>query len=293
MANITVRLLDAIHKPLDDVVDLDVVEASSGRTVATRRAVDAGRTIRVTDLRPATVYRVNAYPLRHRPVGALALPGEKAVELVTPIVPSRVVEVDFPAFARLPRRLRDVLDRSALERDEPDAESRNVPSPGSILYDGLSNEPRAGLLNLFTKLSATPLGAANAWSFVSDLFRVRGDRVFANVHQTFRDAVKTAESAGAFESVSGSLHKPPPGFAPAGSFKTTAERYGVLQVTFFASETAPLRFKADIDIDDAGGIGHVFQVLRNHLTRSATHPYDIHQILCYSQRLRPPYALRA
>jgi len=31
---------------------------------------------------------------------------------------------------------------------------------------------------------------------------------------------------------------------------------------------------ADIDIDDAGGLGHVFQVMRNHLTRAPTHPFD-------------------
>lgn len=295
MASITVRLLDATRKPLPDVVDLDVIDASSGRMVATARNVDGKKTVRVPDLLPATIYRVNAYSLRHRPVGALTMADGKPVELIAPILPSRVAEVDFPAFGRLPRRLREVLDRSTLERDEPDDESREAmpPSPGSLLYDGLPDEPRAGLLNLFTKLSATPLGAVNAWSFVADLFRVRGDRIFANVQRPFRDAVKTAQAAGIFEEVSGALHKPPPGFSPAGSFKTTADRYGVLQVSFFASDAAPLRFKADIDIDDAGGIGHVFQVLRNHLTRSATHPYDIHQILCYAQRLRPPYALRA
>ena len=35
---------------------------------------------------------------------------------------------------------------------------------------------------------------------------------------------------------------------------------------------------ADIDIDDAGGLGHL-QVRRNTLTGRPTHPYDIHQKL--------------
>ena len=45
----------------------------------------------------------------------------------------------------------------------------------------------------------------------------------------------------------------------------------------------------DIDIDDAGGLGHVFQVLRNFLTRRQTHPFDIHEILVYRQKLDPGY----
>jgi hypothetical protein len=293
MSSITVGLLDATRKPLADIVDIDVIEAATGLTVATKRKADGRTPVRFSDLRPATVYRVNAFPMRHRPVGALTIPGAHRLELHAPVHPQRVSTVDFPEFSRLPRKLRDVLDRSVLELDTPARESVESPTAGALLYDRLANEPRAGLLNIFTKLAATPLGDVSAWSFVSDLFRIRGDRIFANVHVTFRDAVKNAESAGDFEEVSGALHKPPPGFSPAGSFKTSADRYGVLQVSFFSSDTAPLRFKADIDIDDAAGIGHVFQVLRNHLTHSATHPYDIHQILAFTQHLRPPYALKA
>ena len=46
-----------------------------------------------------------------------------------------------------------------------------------------------------------------------------------------------------------------------------------------------------IDIDDAAGLGHVFQVLRNHLTGNPTHPYNIHQILIAHQHLDPGYRL--
>jgi hypothetical protein len=108
---------------------------------------------------------------------------------------------------------------------------------------------------------------------------------------SFRDHVRTAASNGDFEKVSGSLHTPPPGFVSADSFKHTAFQAGVLQLTFFASEAAPLRFRIDADIDDAGGIGHVFQVLRNFLTSGDTHPYDIHQILQFHQLIDPGYAL--
>lgn len=75
-----------------------------------------------------------------------------------------------------------------------------------------------------------------------------------------------------------------------GSYKT-ADRYGNLQLTFFASQAAPLTFKVDADIDDAAGVGHTFQVLRNWATHGTTHPYDIHKILVFRQEVALPYDL--
>jgi hypothetical protein len=49
-----------------------------------------------------------------------------------------------------------------------------------------------------------------------------------------------------------------------------------------------MTFKADLDIDDAVESAR-FQVLRNFFTDSPTHPYDIHQLLTFHQRIRPPY----
>ena len=45
------------------------------------------------------------------------------------------------------------------------------------------------------------------------------------------------------------------------------------------------------DIDDAAGLEHLFQVLRNELTGRPTHPYDIHEILIKHQMLDPGYEL--
>jgi hypothetical protein len=46
---------------------------------------------------------------------------------------------------------------------------------------------------------------------------------------------------------------------------------------------------ADIDIENAAGLGDVFQVLRNSLTGRPTHPYDIHEILVFHQKIDPGY----
>jgi hypothetical protein len=97
-----------------------------------------------------------------------------------------------------------------------------------------------------------------------------------------RDLVAAAIASELFRDVPGGMHEPPVGYGPAGSFKT-GERHGNLQLTFFSSLQPPPTFKVDADIDDAAGLGHVFQVLRNTLTRGTTHPYDIHQILVFRQ----------
>jgi hypothetical protein len=85
--------------------------------------------------------------------------------------------------------------------------------------------------------------------------------------------------------VDGALHAPPAGFEPAGSFKSD-DNYGNLQLTFFQQGDT---WVADVDIDDAAGLAHVFQVARNHLTGRPTHPYDIREILIAWQGTDPGY----
>jgi hypothetical protein len=212
-----------------------------------------------------------------------------------PIHPLRALTTTFPAYAALDASLVRVLEASTLERETSDGAATatgNGATPGERLYNSLAPTPKAGLLNLFTKMRNTMSGGRDMWSFVTDVYRVRGDRIFANVHVDFRDHVRTAAGAHEFEAVSGSLHTPPPDFRPADSFKHQAFQSGVLQLTFFSSMASPMRFRIDADIDDAGGIGHVFQVLRNFLTQGNTHPYDIHQILTFHQLLDPGYDLK-
>jgi len=121
-------------------------------------------------------------------------------------------------------------------------------------------------------------------SYIDQLNEIRGDRFFC-VPKELRSETKNSAAAGLFHKVSGSLHTPPLGFQPAESFKTS-EKYGNLQLTFFTNGE---KFKADIDIDDAGGFEHVFQVLRNKLSGKPTHPYNIHEVLVARQHLDPGY----
>jgi len=234
---------------------------------------------------PNGVYRVEADPagyLASAQFVSVKASGTTAAEMYFAIDPRKVRGVTFPAFEKLPVDLQRLLDTSS-------SVSGFEGTAGKALYDGLDDLRRAGLLNIATKCGATVLPNGRAvLSYLQSLRDLRGDRFFCTVPQQLRDDVKNAAQGGMFESVSGALHHPPDGFEPAGSFKTQ-DRYGNLQLTFFAGTT---EWVADIDIDDANGLGHVFQVVRNELTGRPTHPYDIQQILMGYQKLDTTYRLQ-
>jgi hypothetical protein len=284
MGELRIRFRDAWRRPLADAVDVRVVESATNVTKAIKRRVPGRNVFIAKNLVPGQPYIVTAMPRRYRPVGQVVMlppTGRADVDLHFPLHPDHV-EARFPPYARLDHDLRVVLEQSAIERS---------PATGQDLYDALQPTERAGLLNLFCKMRQFGFDAQHTvWSAVHRLYRIRPDRIFADVDVSLRDRVKTAEAEGRFREVNGALHTPPPGYCSAGSFKTD-ERYGNLQLSFFASEAAPLLFKVDADIDDAAGVGHTFQVLRNWVTSGATHPYDVHQILVYRQEAFPAYDL--
>jgi hypothetical protein len=157
---------------------------------------------------------------------------------------------------------------------------------GSSLYAALDDIRKAGMLNIAAKTGATPLtNGRKVLSYVQKLNEVRGDRFFANVSKELREETKNSVSEGLFHPADQSLHHPPEGFSPAGSYKTP-DHYGNLQLTFFMKGDDCV---ADIDIDDAAGLEHVFQVVRNKLSGQPTHPYNIHEILVGYQHIDPGY----
>ncbi len=284
MSELYVRFLNAKRQPLDDVLDVRVVSQATNVPVATGRGIKGRSRFLVKDVLPGQHYVVTAFPHRHRPVGGMVqIPQDGAgkLSLHFPLHPDHS-QPTFRPYGELDADLRAVLDGSTLEGSTV---------AGAALYDGLQPTERAGLLNLYTKMRAFAFDPAHTvWSAVQRLYRIRPDRIFADVDVALRDRVKTAVTDGRFREVSGTLHTPPPGYRSAGSYKTD-ERFGNLQLSFFASEAAPIGFRVDADIDDAAGILHTFQVLRNWVTEGTTHPYDIHQILVFRQEASPPYDL--
>jgi hypothetical protein len=292
MATLTVRFQNSERQPLDDTIDFDVTDHQTGVQVGGGRDVPGKKQVKVTKLAAGRPYRLRVFPKRYRPVGQFVTtsPGDDdeptEVTLFCPVIPERVQHPAFPLYKKLDKALHQVLDSSTLEGQGAPA---GGVSAGEHLFSRLDDFQRAGLLNLFCKMRGTPIGDSTTWDFVTSLYRIRGDRIFANVTVDFRDRVKNAVAGGLFRKVDGALHKPAPGFESAGSFKTD-DRYGNLQLTFFASIATPLSFQLDADIDDASGIEHAFQVIGN-VFKGATHPYDIREILTFYQGFSVGYSL--
>lgn len=283
------ELVDVYGKRLQENVDISLRHTRTSQSLFFK-SQDASKLIQISGLFTSAEgpYQISIDPPSYHHVtqflnvraGGVA---EKQV-IVFPVDASKVVGADFPKFAGMSKEMRAVL-----------ANSSNVlgfgSKTGAELYDAIRVDgiKLAGLLNIACKTTATVFAdGANALSLVRELRQIRGDRFFAVVDRLLREETINSLSSGLFHRVSGSLHKLPPefvGFQPADSFKTD-DHFGNLQLTFFQKGD---EFVADIDIDDANGIQHVFQVLRNHFTGEPTHPYNIHELLVAHQRLDPRY----
>ena len=277
-------LVDVYGRRLGEKVDLEFRHQtlSDRRTV---RGVDASKKIVVSDLRgaPQGLYQVEIDPPAYLPVGQfvnLKASGFTDLSVTFPIDPKQVVSVNFPKYEKLD--FKPLLEASNQVLGYGGLSGRD-------LYSELDEIRRAGLLNITAKCRATPLSnGKTVLGYIEVLHELRGDRFFASSSKELREEVKHSVASGLFHTADQSLHHPPAGFAgftDAGSFKT-GEPAGNLQLSFFMKGDECL---VDIDIDDAAGLGHVFQVLRNTLTGRPTHPYDIHEILVYRQKLDPGY----
>ena len=280
-------LMDVSGKRIGERVDIDLRHQTlSEHTVV--RSVDASKRIVVTGLRgaPQGLYRIEIDPSGYLPVSQFVNLSSSRLTSHTvtfPVDPKKVVTVAFPKYKNL--ECRPLLESS-------DRVMGFEGATGEDLYGQLDDIRRAGLLNIVAKTRAAPLSnGKTVFRYIERLHELRGDRFFATVPKELREETKNSVSADLFHPVDGSLHHPPagfPGFTAAGSFKTP-DAHGNLQLSFFMKGDECL---VDIDIDDAAGLGHVFQVLRNVLKDRPTHPYDIHQILIFRQKLDPGYSFQ-
>jgi hypothetical protein len=257
------------------------------RTLQERRRadrVDVSHTIAVGELRrePQGLYILEIDAPSYQPVRrfvTIPASGARREQVILPIRADRARPL-FPPYEQLDERVQGILGRSKQV-------SGHEGLTGSDLYAALSDEAKAGLLNIAKKSLATEFrdGADLLPHLV--LLDVFGDRCFVEVPPALIDQMPDLVDEDFFHKVNGILHEPPAGFEPAGSFKTR-DAFGNLQLTFFRSGD---RCRADVDIDDAAGLGHVFQVVRNQVSGDPTHPYNIHQILMGHQHLDPGYRL--
>jgi hypothetical protein len=246
--------------------------------------VAGDKTIVIENLRPSPqgVYSIVVDPPSYLTISQfvnISAGSPTDLTLTFPVDPKKIKSVTFPGYADLPDRARELIAASS-------GVSAFEGRSGEALYDTIDSIRRAGLLNVLAKAASTVFASGRpVLDYFRELREVRGDRVFVVAAKELRAETENSVPADLFRPVDGSLHHPPAGFSSAGSYKSE-DRYGNLQLTFFLCGDDCL---VDVDIDDAAGLAHVFQVARNELTGRPTHPYDIREILIRFQGIDPGY----
>jgi len=277
------ELVDVYGTRLNQNVDilLSHQQLSDRRIV---RGIRSSSRILIRDLHgaPQGLYRVEVDPPAYFPIAQFAnlnASGVTDLRLTFPVDTHKIERVEFPSFTDLAEPVQQLLKRSS-------AVLAFEGTKGAALFSALDDIRKAGFLNIAAKAqSALLANGKTVFPLVQQLLEVRGDRFFARVPKELREETKNSIDAGLFHAADGSLHHPPPGYTPAGSFKTE-DRYGNLQLSFFMNGNDCV---VDIDIDDAAGLEHLFQVVRNSSTGRPTHPFKIHEILVFHQKIDPGY----
>jgi hypothetical protein len=283
------EIMDVFGKPIGENADVFLTNQTLSDAPAFRN-LDVTNPVSITGLNvfPNGMYRIEVDASSYHTVSrfvSIPADGNGEVAITLPINPKKVIAVEFPDYSAILQDARDLLSRS-------NNLISFVGKSGEELYNSLDDLRKAGFLNLVAKSDRTRFVNAaenprSVLSFISELKELRGDRFLALVPNELRSDTINSVGAGLFHSADESLHTPPPGFVRAKSFKTF-DHFGNLQLSFFSS--ADGLFEVDMDIDDAQGFDHLFQVVGNFFG-GPTHPYNIHEILVASQELDPGYRL--
>ena len=157
-----------------------------------------------------------------------------------------------------------------------------------LRYDALGPQQKAGLLNLYAKMSHP--SSADVFSDVTDVFRVKPARIYTRVRPLLLQKVLELPQRFQEQADGGSLHTFPEPWVRLtehASFKTP-DSMGNLQLTFAKNDQD--EFAVDADLDDHRGLQHAFDVIK-HKFSGDTNPYDIHEVLVKLQGIDPGYRL--
>jgi hypothetical protein len=288
-AILELELTNAGGNDLNDFVRIELFNATSSSHTQNNARVQRNITVNGIEADGAgSVYKLVLTPSNYRLVQffiTLADGHTLAKKVAFPVDPARVVDIQAPTFGGLSPRVQTLLAQSEIPRFQATGGGF---LQGNDLYQALdtASKLKACLLNITAKSAATPLrDGTTCVDHYNSMIRMEQDRLFIRIDPALMEEV---ENSPLFHSVSAALHEPVPGYTVTESFKTL-DRYGNLQLTFQRHGTTGGDYLADVDIDDAQGIEHLFQVLRNSIS-GPTNPYDIHDILVMDQQLDPGYS---
>jgi len=276
-ASLKLVLTDAAGSALDDHVIVDLFAMQSSQHFQAAGDVGTEMTIDGIDVSTGPFYRVMVTPANHRMIQFFASLSDGAVvqsSATVPVDPSKVVSISAPTFSQLSAEAQTMLNQAQSPRFNNGIGGY---LRGADLYLALDAYPllKACFLNIVAKSALTHLQSGDSClQHYQGIFRFEQDRIFVG---TTAGLVEEAAHSNSLHSVSAALHDPMPGYHIVSSYKTF-DRYGNLQLTFQRQGETGADYVADVDIDDAQGIEHIFQVLRNSV-QGPTNPYDIHDIL--------------
>jgi hypothetical protein len=300
--NLVVRLTDLTGQPVRDIdIDLTRLPGEAGTGGETMNVSLAGpdTDLTITGITcrggPGTMYRVLATAPHYRPYAFFQLIREGRNNTASDDVefwvkPGDVTDIRAPGFDDLPPPARRILERAQMIGVKP--EDRDlVGLAGADLYRQLGPLRKACLLNLIAKASDRAT-TGDCLPAIGGVLLCRQDRFFARVDARLPERLRRSP---VFKSARAPLHEPLPGFQMAeGSFKSR-DAHANLQVSFMR-EIATGTLAADVDIDEASGIEHGFEVIRNATFRTRTNPYLVREFLLSAdpaaRSLDPGYQFR-
>jgi hypothetical protein len=281
-------LTDAAGQALNDHVVLDLFSLNSSRRYQVVERMAGELIIDGIDVSAAPFYRVMVSPANYSVMQFFVSLSDGSITNFTAPVPidaRKVGSISAPDFTALPGPAQNVLKLAESPRFNDGAGGF---LHGPELYSALTQYPllKACFLNIVAKSGATGLpDGSSCLDHFQGVVRLEQDRFFV---RTSAALVEETGHSNAFHSVSAALHDPMPGYHTVSSFKTF-DRYGNLQLTFQRRGDTGDDYAADVDIDDAQGFEHIFQVLRNTV-EGPTNPYNIHDILLQQiPRVNPGY----
>lgn len=285
VTKVKLKLLDVLGRPLDDhSVVIDFLSSKNSKHFRATVPL-AGQTDVAINLQDCSseIYRVQLSSTNHRFMQFFLRLTEgdtitRDEPVVFPVNPDRVVNITAPAFGALETVLRDFLNASSLTLNDK-------PLSGADLYDGLSPILKAALLNFFTKSSHTILGdETSCFDHIHSVVELEQDRMFAKAEPALLEETMQSPE---FRPVNFALHREIAPYHLISSFKTR-DPHGNLQLTFSRKGDTGGDYLVDMDIDQAGGIEHLFEVAQNSVA-GLTNPYNIREILVTEQNLQPLY----
>jgi hypothetical protein len=284
--NLVVHLSDMAGEMIKGRVDIDLKRVSGsagagGENMAVSVNGPVGE-LTITGIAcqsgPGTMYEVRASAPHYRKYAFFQLVQENRDNTASDDVefwvkPGEVKDIHAPSVPKLPAGAQTMLAQASMLVDRRE-DGELIGLSGQDLYQQMGPLRRACFLNIVKKASDS-VTACNCLEAFSDLLIVRQDRLFARVAAGLPEQLRRSS---VFKSAPGALHEPPPGFAkPIESFKSK-DPHANLQITFMQDlRTGGLA--ADIDIDEASGIEHGFEVIRNAVFNSRTNPYLIREFM--------------